>query len=54
MISTSISGIGFYDLVETLCERLKKKVDVLNIEQLNNNLELINEILKDGIKIMDK
>ena len=54
LISTSISGIGFYDLVETLREGLKKKVDVLNIEGLNNNLELINEILKDGIKIMDK
>ncbi len=54
LISTSISGIHFYDLVETLREGLKKKVDVLNIEQLNNNLELINEILKDGIKIMDK
>ena len=54
LISTSISGIGFYDLVETLREGLKKKVDVLNIEELNNNLELINEILKDGIKLMDK
>ena len=54
LISTSISGIGFYDLVETLHEGLKKKVDVLNIEGLNNNLELINEILKDRIKIMDK
>ena len=51
LISTSISGIGFYDLVETLREGLKKRVDVLNIEGLNNNLELINEILKDGIKI---
>lgn len=51
LISTPISGIRFFDLVETLREKLQKKVDVLNLEQLDNNTELINEILKDGIKI---
>lgn len=51
LISTSVSGMGFYDLVETIREGLKKKVDVLNREQLNDNPDLINEILKDGIKI---
>lgn len=51
LISASISGMLFFDLVERLREGLKKKVDVLNCEQLNNNPELINEILKDGIKV---
>lgn len=51
LISTPVSGMRFYDLVESLREALQKKVDVLNHEQLNNNPELINEILKDGIKI---
>ena len=51
LISTSITGINFYDLVETIREGLRKKVDVLPIEQLKNNLELTKEILKDGIKI---
>lgn len=51
LISTPISGMRFYDLVETIREALQKKVDVLNREQLNDNPELINEILKDGIKI---
>ena len=51
LISTPISGIRFFDLVESIREGLKKKVDVLNCEQLNNNPELINEILKDGVKI---
>ena len=51
LISTPISGIAFFDLVETLREELKKKVDVLNREQLNDNPDLINEILKDGAKI---
>ena len=51
LISTPISGIRFFDLVESIREGLKKKVDVLSCEQLNNNPELINEILKDGVKI---
>lgn len=51
LISTPISGMKFYDLVEALREKLKKKVDILNREQLNDNPELVNEILKDGIKI---
>ena len=51
LVATSISGMRFYDMVEALREGLKKKVDVLNLEQLNNNPELMDEILKDGIKI---
>ena len=51
LIATPISGMKFYDLVEALREALHKKVDVLNREQLNDNLELMHEILKDGIKI---
>jgi len=51
LVSTSISGIKFFDLVEALREALKKKVDVLNQEQLNNNPDLVKEILKDGVKI---
>lgn len=38
-------------MVETLRESLKKNVDVLNWEQLKDNAELVNEILKDSIKI---
>ena len=41
----------FYDLVESIREGLKKKVDVLKSEQLNGNPDLMNEILKDGVKI---
>lgn len=51
LISTPISGIEFFDLVENIRENLKKNVDVLKKEQLNDNLTLTNEILKDGIKI---
>ena len=51
LVSTSVSGIKFYDLVEVLRESLKKKVDVLNTEQLNGNTQLLDEILKHGVKI---
>ena len=51
LISTTVSGMQFYDLVEELREKLHKKVDLLNFEQLADNLELVNEVLKDGIKI---
>lgn len=51
LISTSETGMRFYELVETLREKLKKKVDVLNRDQLTNNDQLLEEILTDGVKI---
>lgn len=51
LIATPITGMRFYDLVEAIREGLRKQVDVLNYEQLKNNPDLVNEILKDGIKI---
>jgi hypothetical protein len=38
-------------MVEELRTKLHKNVDVLDINQLNNNIELAKEILKEGIKI---
>ncbi len=51
LVSTSLKGLAFFELIENLREALKKKVDVLNIDQLTNNPVLINDILKEGIKI---
>lgn len=51
LISAKVTGIKFFGLVEELREQLKKKVDLLDILQLNNNQALLQEILKDGIKI---
>ena len=51
LISTKTSGLKFFGLVERLREELKKKVDLLNVNQLENNTILLNEILKEGIKI---
>ena len=51
LVSTPISGMQFYDLVEELREKLCKQVAVLNQEQLRDNLPLVEEILRDGVKI---
>ena len=51
LIATETTGLRYYELVETLREKLCKKVDLLNVEQLKDNLDLLNEILKDGVKI---
>ena len=51
LVSVNVKGLKFYGLVEELRTALHKKVDVLDINQLKNNMELIQEILKDGIKI---
>ena len=41
----------FFGLVEELRTALRKNVDVLDVNQLEGNLDLTKEILKDGIKI---
>ena len=51
LVATSLSGLKYYGFVEELREALHKRVDVLNINQLKDNLELTEEILGDGVKI---
>ena len=51
LISSNVKGLRFYGLVEEIRIALHKKVDVLDLNQLNGNLELTREILRDGIKI---
>ena len=51
LVAIPIDGMKFFELIELLREKLKKKVDLLDIAQLNNNPTLVHEILKDGIKI---
>ena len=51
LISANVKGLKFYGLVEEIRTALHKKVDVLDVNQLKGNIELTEEILKDGIKI---
>ena len=54
LIATNLSGLKYYGMVEALREKLHKKVDALDFGQLKNNPELLNDILKDGIRIYAK
>ena len=54
LISSNIQGMEYFGFLEKLRRALNKKIDVLDINQLVNNKELLNEILKDGIKIYEQ
>ena len=51
LVSTKTTGLKFYELVERLREGLHKKVDLLDLKQLIKNEDLLNEVLKEGIRI---
>lgn len=51
LISADVKGLKFYGMVEELRTNLRKRVEVLDMSQLKDNMELTEEILKDGIKI---
>ena len=38
-------------MVDILRENLKKRVNLLDILSLKNNIDLVQDILRDGIKI---
>jgi predicted nucleotidyltransferase len=51
LISTDVTGLKFFGIIEELRETFNKKIELLTVSQLKDNLELTNEILKDGIRI---
>lgn len=51
LIDTKVTGLDYFGLIEELRQSLHKKIDLLNINQLDNNQDLLREIMKDGIKI---
>ena len=50
-ISTTLTGLSYIGLLEDLRTSLKKRIDLIRITDLSGNIELITEIMKDGIKI---
>ena len=50
-ISTSLKGLEFVGLIEELRQSLHKKIDLIRFSDLKDNFELLNEIMKDGVKI---
>ena len=53
LISTDIVGLKFYGIAEKLREALHKKVDLLDLRQLSGNTALLDEILKEGIRVYE-
>ena len=53
-VSTSLTGLNFVGLIEKLRQALHKKVDLIRLSELNNNVALLNEIMKDGIRIYEQ
>lgn len=51
LISTELTGLRFYGLVDKLKSVLCKNVDLLTTDQLQDNKPLIDEILQDGVKV---
>jgi len=51
LISTEISGMKFYGIAEKLRTKLSKKIDLLDLKQLNGNQELLKNILGEGIRV---
>ena len=51
-VSTSLTGLRFAGLSEAIRTVLHKRIDLIRFNNLENNLELVYEIMKDGIKMV--
>jgi len=54
LISTDVTGLRFFGIAERLRNLLHKKVDLLDLNQVSSNKLLLDEILKDGVKIYEQ
>lgn len=50
-VSTPLTGLDFVGLSEDLHKVTHKKIDLVRFNNLSTNIELLNEIMKDGVKI---
>ena len=50
-VSSPLKGLEVVGLAEAIRGVLHKKIDLIRFDALKNNMELVNEIMKDGIKI---
>ncbi len=51
LVSTTVTGLAFFGLAEELRGALNKKVDLLDLRQLKGNEELLDGVLREGIRI---
>lgn len=52
LVDTDLTGFAFFDLTEKLRNALRKKVDLLRLDDLQSDNPIALEILKDGIRIL--
>ncbi|MFA5691986.1 MAG: helix-turn-helix domain-containing protein [Acholeplasmataceae bacterium] len=51
LIKTSEKGLNYFGLIEEIRTTLNKKINAISLDVLINNKDLLNNILKDGVKI---
>ncbi|MCK9166465.1 MAG: helix-turn-helix domain-containing protein [Acholeplasmataceae bacterium] len=51
LIKTSERGLNYFGLIEEIRTTLNKKIDAISLDDLTNNKDLLNDILKEGVKI---
>ncbi len=50
-VSTSLTGLKYVGLAERIRSKLHKKIDLTRLSDLSDNMDLMTEILKSGIKV---
>ena len=50
-VSTKLTGFKFIGISERIRQRLHKRIDLIKFSNLNDNIDLLSEILKNGVKI---
>lgn len=48
LVAMPVDGMKYFELIEILREQLKKKIDLLDVTQIDNNPTLVKEILRMG------
>ncbi len=50
-VSTTLTGFKFAGLAEKLHDALHKRIDLIRVSNLLDNADMLEEIMKDGVKI---
>ncbi len=50
-VSTELTGLKYFGLIEELREKLHKRIDLVTIQQSGDNMDLVDEVLREGIRI---
>lgn len=50
-VSTELTGLKYFGLIEELREKLHKRIDLVTLQQSADNMDLVDEVLREGIRI---